>query len=54
MMGRIAELIEMVLVNLGMALTRLSDEEKTTVSLFLASLVLAAVAAHALQVAVRP
>ncbi len=54
MMDRIAELLEMLLVNLGMALTRLSDEQKTTISLFLASLMLAAVAAHALQLAVRP
>jgi hypothetical protein len=53
MIDRISEMIEMLLVNLGMALTQLSSEESMTITLFLASLLLAAVVAHALQVAVR-
>ncbi len=53
MINRISEMIEMFLVHLGMALTRLSSEETMTITLFLASLVVAAVVAHVLQVAVR-
>lgn len=53
MMDRIFEMIELFLVNLGMALSRLSSEEKQTVTLFLASLLLAAVVAHALQALVH-
>jgi hypothetical protein len=52
MMDRIFEIIEMFLVNLGLALNRLSPEEKRTVSFFLASLLVAAVVARALQFAV--
>lgn len=48
MLNHIFEMLETFLVNLGMALSRLSDQEKTTVSIFLASLLVAAVVAHAL------
>lgn len=51
MMDRISEMVEMLLVQLGLALNRLSAEESKTITLFLASLILAAAAAHALQVA---
>jgi hypothetical protein len=52
MMDRISEWIELLLVNLGMALTRISTEQRRMITLFLASLLLAAVAARALQLAV--
>jgi hypothetical protein len=51
MMDRISEWVEMFLVQLGLTLTQLSAEESKTITLFLASLILAAAAAHALQVA---
>ena len=44
MMDRISEMIEMFLVNLGLALNKMSNEEKKTVTLFLASLMVAAMA----------
>ena len=52
MMDRIAEWIELLLVNLGMALTQISAKERTMISLFLASLLLAAVASRALYMLV--
>ncbi len=52
MMDRIAEWIELFLVNLGMALTRISAEQRRMITLFLASLLLAAVVARALQITV--
>jgi len=52
MIDRLSEMIELLLVNLGIAFNRLSAEESKTITLFLASLVLAAAAAHALQAAV--
>ncbi len=48
MFDHIFEMLEMFLVNLGMSLSRISDQEKTMISLFLASLLVAAVVAHAL------
>ena len=52
MMDRISEWIELLLVNLGMALTRISTEQRRMITLFLASLLLAAVVARVLQMAV--
>jgi hypothetical protein len=49
-MDRISELITLFLVGLGQKLSRLSDAETGMITLFLASMVLAAAAAHALQV----
>jgi hypothetical protein len=49
MMDRISEMLEIVLVKLGMALAQLSDEQKKMVTLFLASLLFAAVAANVIQ-----
>ena len=49
MMDRISEMLEMALVRLGMTLSQLSDEQKKTVTLFLASLMFAAVATNVLQ-----
>jgi hypothetical protein len=49
-MDRISELITLFLVGLGQKLSRLSDAETRMISLFLASLVLAAAAANALHV----
>jgi hypothetical protein len=49
MMDRISEMIELFLVNLGMAANRISDEEKNMVTMFLASLIIAAAATHTLQ-----
>jgi hypothetical protein len=51
MFDRIFEMIEMFLVNLGLAMNRMSSEEKKTVSLFLASLMVAAIASRVLQAA---
>lgn len=51
MMDRIFEMIEMFLVNLGLAMNKMSNEEKKTVSLFLASLMFAAIASRILQAA---
>ena len=50
MFDRIAELIEMFLVSLGITLNRISNEEKNMVTLFLASLAVAAVLSHALRI----
>ena len=52
MFDRISEMIELLLVNFGMMLTRMSDQEKRMISLFLGSLFVAAVVARALQIAV--
>jgi hypothetical protein len=52
MMDRISEWIELLLVNLGMALARISTEQRRMITMFLASLLLAAVVARALQIAV--
>ena len=52
MFDRIVEMIEMFLVSLGIALNRISDQEKKMVTLFLASLAVAAVLSHVLRVAV--
>ncbi len=52
MLDRINELIEMFLVSLGITLNRISDEEKTMVTLFLALLAAAAVMSHVLQATV--
>ncbi len=52
MMDRIFEMIEIFLVNLGMALDRLSLDDKKMISYFLASLLVAAVTAQALRHAV--
>jgi nucleoside permease NupC len=49
MMDRISEMFELVLVKTGMALSQLSDEQKKTVSLFLVSLMFAAVVANVLE-----
>jgi hypothetical protein len=49
MLDRLGELIEMFLVGLGQALSRLSSEEKTMITLLLAFLIVASAAAHALQ-----
>jgi hypothetical protein len=51
MFDRIFEMIEMFLVNLGLAMNRMSAEEKKTVSVFLASLMVAAIASRVLQAA---
>jgi hypothetical protein len=51
MMDRISEMFELVLVKLGMTLSQLSDEQKKMVSLFLVSLMVAAIAANVLQAA---
>lgn len=51
MIDRIFEMIEMFLVNLGLAMNRMSNEEKKTVSVFLASLMVAAIASRVLQAA---
>jgi hypothetical protein len=51
MMDRISEMIEMLLVNLGLAMNKMSNEEKKTVTLFLASLMVAAMATRVLQAA---
>ena len=52
MFDRLFEMIELFLVNFGMMLTRMSDQEKRMVSFFLGSLFVAAAAARALQIAV--
>jgi hypothetical protein len=49
-MDRISEMITLFLVGLGQKLSRLSEEETTMITLFLASLLLAAAAAQALHV----
>lgn len=49
MLDRIYEMVELFLVNLGMQLTRLSDEQKRMVSWFLASLLVVAVLTRVLQ-----
>jgi hypothetical protein len=49
-MDRISELIMLFLVGLGQKLSQLSDAETRLITLFLASLLLAAVAAHVLHV----
>jgi hypothetical protein len=51
MLDRINELIEMFLVGLGQALSRLSKEETRMITLLLSFLVLAAVAGRILQIA---
>jgi hypothetical protein len=52
MMDRIAEWIELLLVNLGMALTKLSAEQRRMISLFLVSLLVTAMVARILYTAV--
>jgi hypothetical protein len=52
MMDRISEWIELLLVNLGMAITKISTEQRKMITLFLVSLLLASVAARALQIAI--
>jgi hypothetical protein len=52
MFDRISELIEMFLVSLGITLNRISDEEKTMVTLFLASLAVAAVVSRVLKLSI--
>jgi hypothetical protein len=49
-MDRISELITLFLVGLGQKLSRLSEEETNMISLFLASLLLAAIAGQTLHV----
>jgi hypothetical protein len=49
MMDRISEMFEIVLVKLGMTLAQLSEEQKKMITLFLASLTFAAIAAKVLQ-----
>jgi hypothetical protein len=49
MVDRIFEMVELFLVNLGMQLGRLSEQQKRMVSLFLASLLVAAVVTRVLQ-----
>ncbi len=51
MLDRINQLIEQFLVALGLALSRLSDEEKTMVTLLLGFLMLAMIATRVLQAA---
>lgn len=51
MLDHLNELIERFLVGLGLALSRLSAEEKTMVTLLLVLLVIAAAAARALYAA---
>lgn len=51
MFDRIFEMIEMFLVNLGLAMNRMSNDEKKTVTMFLASLMFAAIASRVLQAA---
>jgi hypothetical protein len=53
MMDRISELIEMFLVSLGLALNRFTPEEKKIVTMFLASLIVAAVVSRVLHLAVH-
>ena len=48
MMDRIFEMIEMFLVNLGIQLNRITPEDANMVTLFLASLMVAALAARVL------
>jgi hypothetical protein len=49
MMDRISEMFELAMVKLGMTLSQLSDEQKKMVSLFLVSLMVAAIAGNLLQ-----
>lgn len=49
MLDRINEMITLFLVGLGQALSRLSDEEKTMVSLLLSFLLVAAAASRVLH-----
>ena len=51
MLDRINELIEQFLVALGLTLSRLSDEETTMVTLLLGFMMVAVIAARALQAA---
>jgi hypothetical protein len=51
MLDRINEMIEMFLVGLGQALSRLSKEETRMITLLLAFLVLASVVGRVLQIA---
>jgi hypothetical protein len=51
-MDRISELIVLFLVGLGQKLSRLSEDETAIITLFLASLLVAALVAHTLQIAV--
>jgi hypothetical protein len=51
MLDRLNELIEQFLVGLGLTLSRLSAEEKRMITLLLAFLLIAAVAARALHMA---
>lgn len=53
MMDRISEWIALFLVGLGQKLSQLSDDETSLITLFLASLLLAAFAAHVLRFVVR-
>jgi hypothetical protein len=53
MLDRFNELIEEFLVGLGLTLSQLSAEEKSMITLLLAFLLIAAVAAPALQMARR-
>jgi hypothetical protein len=52
MIDWISEWIELLLVNLGIALTSISTEQQRMITLFLASLLFAAVVVHALRIAV--
>ncbi|HEX9200669.1 MAG TPA: hypothetical protein VF865_13990 [Acidobacteriaceae bacterium] len=49
MLDRLSELIELFLVGLGQAISRLSAEEKTMITLLLSFLIVAAAAARALE-----
>jgi len=51
MLDRLNELIEMFLVGLGQALSRLSAEESTMITLLLIFLIVAAAAGHVGQMA---
>jgi hypothetical protein len=51
MLGRLGELIEQFLVSLGLALSQLSEQEKSMITLLLVFLLVAAGVAAALQTA---
>ena len=53
MMDRIADWIDLLLVNLGLALNKVSDEQRRMITLFLASLLVAALMSRALYMAMQ-
>jgi len=49
MLDRMSEMLELILVRVGMAMGHASDEQKKMITLFLGSLLFAAVVANVLQ-----